>query len=385
MNVIVIGAGIVGASIAYYLSRAGARVTVVERRKPGAGTSGASTAYVNAVLKRPEHYHRFSRLGVEAYDRLEEDLGPDSGIGPRGALHWPGSMPGGLRTFDRTLAELEEWDYPHEVITPAQAAEIEPYVQVRDHSGPVLYLPNEPWVEGETLAQTLCERAVDAGARLMDSCSVIEITTSGGRVTGVDSSLGVVAGDWVIVAAGVSSVGLLAPLGYRLPVGRTVGVLAVLHPPGPLLNGVVYPGAYHCRPTEDGGLMIGSDDFDALADPDTDTSKPPSWLYGLRDVAARDIRGLDSLPIEEFRIGLRPMPTDGLPMIGPVPGIEGLYAAVMHSGITLAAIVGSTVAEEVMGSKDVRALENYRLDRLMSLEGSGVFSKRTRKGCPSHF
>ena len=110
MHAIVIGAGVIGASIAYYLSSAGARVTVIERGRPGGGTSGTSTAYVNAVLKRPEHYHRFSRLGVEAYDQLEEELGPNSGIGARGALHWPGSMPGGLRAFDRTLAELEDWD-----------------------------------------------------------------------------------------------------------------------------------------------------------------------------------------------------------------------------------------------------------------------------------
>ena len=119
MHAIIIGAGVIGASIAYYLSAAGARVTVVERGRPGGGTSGTSTAYVNAVLKRPEHYHRFSRLGVEAYDQLEEDLGPNSGIGSRGALHWPGSMPDGLRSFDRILAELEEWDYPHEVLSPA--------------------------------------------------------------------------------------------------------------------------------------------------------------------------------------------------------------------------------------------------------------------------
>ena len=93
--------------------------------------------------------------------------------------------------------------------------------------------------------------------------------------------------------------------------------------------------------------MIGSDEFDIMADEYTDTSKPPSWLYGLRDIAAQDISGLGSLPIEEFRIGLRPLPSDGLPLIGPVPGVEGVYAAVMHSGITLAAIVGRTVAEEV--------------------------------------
>ena len=280
LHAIVIGAGVIGASIAYYLSAAGARVTVIERGRPGGGTSGTSTAYVNAVLKRPEHYHRFSRLGVEAYDQLEEELGPNSGIGSRGALHWPGSMPGGLRAFDRTLAELEEWDYPHEVLSLQQASKIEPNVRVKDHSGPVLYLPNERWVEGETLARTLCDRAVDMGARLMDSCSVIEIVTSGGRATGVDTSLGFVAGDQIVVAAGVSSVGILAPLGYRLPLGRSVGVLAKFRSPTPLLNGVVYPGKYHCRPTEGGGVMIGSDDFDVMADEYTDTSK--ATLLALR-------------------------------------------------------------------------------------------------------
>ena len=113
--------------------------------------------------------------------------------------------------------------------------------------------------------------------------------------------------------------------------------------------------------------MIGSDDFDLMADEDTDTSKPPEWLYGLRDTAARDIRGLGSLHIEEFRIGLRPLPTDGLPLIGPVPGIDGAYAAVMHSGITLAAIVGQIVAEEVgRGGEESGVVGMYRLDRAVS-------------------
>ena len=374
MNVVVIGAGVIGAAIAYYLSKEGARVTVIERGRVGGGTSGASTAYVNAVLKRPEHYHRFSRLGVEAYDRLEEELGPGSGIGARGALHWPASMAGRLKTFDRVLAELEEWDYPHEVLNPAEAAEIEPNIRVRDHRGPVLYLPHERWVEGETLARTLCEKAVEMGATVLKSCPVLEIVMAGGRATGVNTTEGFVAGDEVIVAAGVASGGLLAPLGYRLPLGRTVGVLAVFRPPTPLLNGVVYPGSYHCRPTEDGGLQIGSDEFDAMADEDTETSKAPSWLYGLRDVAARDIRGLGEVEIAEFKIGLRPMPEDGLPLIGRVPGVDGVYAAVMHSGITLAAIVGQTVAREVFSGEESGVVGMYGLGREISLGQSTTVS-----------
>ena len=109
--------------------------------------------------------------------------------------------------------------------------------------------------------------------------------------------------------------------------------------------------------------MIGSDDFDVMADQETDTSKPPSWLYRLRDIAARDIKGLSSHPIDEFRIGLRPLPHDGLPLIGPVPGVEGVYVAAMHSGITLAAIVGQLVAQEVGSGEESSELSRYRPDR----------------------
>ena len=83
----------IGASIAYYLSSAGARVTVIERGKPGGGTSGTSTAYVNAVLKRPEHYHRFSRLGVEAYDQLKKSWGLTAESGPGERSTGPGRCP----------------------------------------------------------------------------------------------------------------------------------------------------------------------------------------------------------------------------------------------------------------------------------------------------
>ena len=83
-DVVVVGAGVVGAAIAFYLAKSGAKVTLVDRDAPGGRTSRVSFGWINALGKRPEHYHRLSRLGVDAYTQLEEDLGPGSGIGHGG-------------------------------------------------------------------------------------------------------------------------------------------------------------------------------------------------------------------------------------------------------------------------------------------------------------
>ena len=83
-DLVVVGAGVVGAAIAFYLAKSGARVTLVDRDAPGGRTSRVSFGWINALGKRPEHYPRLSRVGVDTYTQLEEELGPGSGIG-RGA------------------------------------------------------------------------------------------------------------------------------------------------------------------------------------------------------------------------------------------------------------------------------------------------------------
>ena len=161
------------------------------------------------------------------------------------------------------------------------------------------------------------------------------------------TSDGLLSAGAVVVAAGTASVGLLAPLGYQLPLGRVVGITGVVSAPAGTVSRVLYPGAYHVRPTTDGRVAIGSRDMDDLVDEDTDASSPPSWMNQLLDMARSDCPALDGSRIEELRVGARPMPVDGLPIVGPVPGVQGAYVAAMHSGVSLAAIIGQTVAGEI--------------------------------------
>ena len=167
----------------------------------------------------------------------------------------------------------------------------------------------------------------------------------------------------MVVAAGTASVGLLAPLGYRLPLDRVVGVLAVVSAPPDLVKRVLYPGHYHVRPTTDGRVAIGCREMDFLADEDTDAFGPPSWADQMLRMAQKDCPRLGSSRVEELRVGARPMPSDELPIIGYVPGVQGAYVATMHSGVSLAAIVGKTVTEEITSGRVPPLLEPYRPER----------------------
>ena len=366
-DVVVIGAGVVGASIGYHLAKSGVSVTLIDRGAPGSRTSKVSFAWINALGKRPQHYHHFSRLSVDAYSTLLEDLGPNAGIGQGGGLHWPAPGAQGLADMQSLASELDGLGYPHQLLTSQEAAELEPNFHVDGVEGSILYAPIERWADGDLLARALAKSAAGHGATVLAPSSVREIVVQGGRVTGVSTADGFVPAATVVVAAGTASVGLLAPLGYRLPLDRVVGVLAVVSAPPGLVKRVLYPGRYHVRPTTDDRVAIGCREMDFLADEDTDASGPPSWAGQLLRMAQQDCPRLGSGRVEELRVGARPMPKDELPIIGYVPGVQGAYVATMHSGVTLAAIVGQTVAEEITSGRVPSLLEPYRPERFADL------------------
>ena len=366
-DIVVVGAGVVGAAIAFYLAKGGAKVTLVERGTPGGRTSKVSFGWINALGKRPEHYHRFSRLSVEAYSQLEEELGPDAGIGQGGSLHWPAPGAEGRAEMAALARELEELKYPYSLLTAREAAELEPHIAVDGIEDSILYTPIERWADGHLLASALAKQAAAHGASVVAPASVSELTTAGGRVSGISTDRGSFHASTVVVAAGVASVGLLAPLGYRLPLDRIVGILGLVSAPPGTVQRVLYPGRYHVRPVSDGRIAIGCQEMDLLADEDTDSSSPPAWMQQLLRMAQRDCIALSGGHVEELRVGARPMPVDGLPVIGPVPGAEGAYIAAMHSGVTLAAIVGQTVAEEIISGGSSSLLAPYRPDRFAGI------------------
>ena len=199
-------------------------------------------------------------------------------------------------------------------------------------------------------------RAV-AGGAVIHTDTVLALTVDLGRATGVRTHSGHIKADKVILAAGEASEALSADIGVVLPMANLAGFLAHSAPRPLVLHGIVLAPRVHMRQCVDGRVVVGWD-FGGSAAPD-DPHHEAEKLIG----AARELLVDDDLDLDHFTLGLRPIPADGFPVIGEAPGLPGLYLAVMHSGITLAPLVGRLSAEEIVGGHALDVLKPYRLDR----------------------
>lgn len=199
----------------------------------------------------------------------------------------------------------------------------------------------------------------------------------GGAIRGILLATGEeITADHVVLAAGVGCVPLCASAG-----GGGGGVTVPLKsPPGllvrsrPIVDGrrilhhVVYTPLGHMRQTADGRILGGSD-F-AGGDPGADPAATAREQFAkIRAGFAPAIR--DLLELETFTVGYRPTPDDGIPILGAT-GVRGLSLAVMHSGVTNAALVGELLAESVLTGKEDPCLKDFSLKRFSKAVGSVV-------------
>lgn len=369
-DVIVVGAGVVGAATAFRLARAGARVTLLDRAGPGRGTSSTSFAWVNSNDKPPLPYHRLNAESVVAHRRLRDDVLADTGA--NGTASWLYES-GGLEWTDtdagreRLLAKVERlrvWGYGIEVLDAPEVRTLEPHLRL-DGMTAATFCPDEAWVDGPAFATAVTNAAAGRGAtvRTGAGAEVAGIERSGERVTGVRVASGErITADWVVIAAGRWTNRVAALAGVDVPLAPTYGLLAVTSPVARGVRRVVHVPGMNFRPEPGGGLVLQSGATDAMVTPET---APDPSLPGCAELLQRVRRFLPAVAEEgariiEARVGIRPMPADGFSIVGPVAQRPGLYLAVTHSGVTLAPLVGELIAHELTTGHHAPRLESFR-------------------------
>jgi glycine/D-amino acid oxidase-like deaminating enzyme len=354
-HVVVIGAGVIGASIAFRLAERGARVTVIDAQGTAAGASGRSFGWINASFFVNDAHFALRRNAIAAHRRLDADLATGSGVRWTGTLWWEEEGAG----FDAMRDRLAALGYALGDVTGTEVrAQCPALGAVPDRA---LSFPDEGWVDAGDLTRRLLAAARAWGARVWTGVSVREILSRAGHVTGVATPDGALDGDAVVVAAGNGAPAVLAPLGVPLPMLPRPGLLLRTRPVAPVLDRILVTPLMELRQEPDGRLLAPAsaghqgDKAEALADrPDR-----------LADDALARLRALFprlDLEWEEITVAHRPVPGDGLPVVGAA-GPEGLYVAVMHSGVTLAALVGEVAAAEVLGGAADAQIEGFRPGR----------------------
>jgi glycine/D-amino acid oxidase-like deaminating enzyme len=364
-EVVVIGAGMLGASAAYRLACAGRRVVLIEAAEPASGATGNSFSWLNAVSKEPEAYHRLNADGMAEYPGLAEELGVEFGLHGGGSLGWGGTAAEQARIRAR-VERLEGWGYPAHWISRAEALQLEPALAIGEEVEGVAYHPGDGWVDAPRLVRALVNRALAEGADLRRATPVRSLRRFGERVTAVVTDRDEVAVEQVLVAAGTRTPDLLAPLGFTLPVERVPGLLAVTAPVVARPERVVYAPGVHVRPDPEGGIRIGADDVDALASEETDAEAARGLVGPLLERARAAVPGADGAALTRVHVGIRPVPGDGHTVAGPVPGLSNVWTLVTHSGVTLGPLLGRLIAAEMGGGAMDARLASFRPDRFLA-------------------
>ena len=376
-HVAVIGAGIVGSSIAYHLSKLGVQVTLIERETVASGASHGTFAWINATwAKQPRHYHTFSQQGVNSWHRLQEEL--DLPIVWGGSLEWFASDSRQARLAS-DIAEQQAWGEPARMLTSAEAQAREPAVNFHGATQ-VASSPRDGAIDPVLVSKALVAAAIQQGVQVLERCEVLCVKDSSdhnGKL--LRTSCGLIEADRVVLATGPDPAAVKHLGGFDLPQRSTPGVIVVTRPVKPLLRGILVAPGIHIHQRVDGRLIIGEQEGapDNAAHAARLADRPKRFpndsvadqhAQRLLSTTRHYLPSIGKTEVDEVIIGWRPLPVDGHPVIGPSPADDRVYVAIMHSGVSLAAITGDLVARELADGIEMDLLQPFRADRVFDIK-----------------
>jgi glycine/D-amino acid oxidase-like deaminating enzyme len=372
-EVVVVGAGIVGAAVARELAVRGVDVTLLDRGAVSSGTTGLGEGNVLCSDKDAGPELGLARAGLALYDELEERLGGEARIRRKGAL----IVHPDAATWAAEPARLERMAIPGaRMVDRDELRALEPELtgEVRGAS----LFPGDLQCDPRAIAKALAREAVAAGARVRTHCLVaaVEPAAGGGaRVTIAGGEL--IAAGAVVIAAGSWSAPLARRAGVELPLEPRKGQLVLLAAPAPgMIRHKVVDGSYLAAVGSasselelasvvetdwDGNVLVGSSrerrGFDTRVDPGVSAA--------LVRHAARLFPRLRELELATAWAGLRPWLPDRLPAIGPSRAAPGIWLATGHegAGVALGPVTGRLIAQLYCGEKPLADPAPFDPDR----------------------
>ncbi|NIL99509.1 MAG: glycine oxidase ThiO [Acidobacteria bacterium] len=354
-DVIVVGAGVIGLSIAYELLRRERSVLLIEKERPGAGASsvaGGMLAPVSESEDQPAPLTDLCLLAAREYPvfvgELERVGGRTTRYRDEGTL-WVALNRDDQEELARLEAALHERDLAVEKLNAAGIAELEPHLSPRVLGG--LRVPGDHQIDPRALLHVL-QRAVRAlGGRFLCPSRVRRVIAQDGRAVGVlavdpDGSERALPAEQVVLATGAWTTSEILGKAAPFAVRPVKGQLVRLHGPA-LIRHVAHTPDVYVIPREDGELLIGA----TVEEMGFDVSPRAGAVMDLLRHAWELLPGSYDLDFVAVDVGLRPATEDHAPLIGPTD-LDGLLLATGHyrNGILLAPVTARAIADWVAGS-----------------------------------
>ncbi len=368
-----IGGGIIGCAISYYLAMAGAQVTLVERDNLASKASRGTFAWINATwVKQPRHYHRFNQMGLKGGHELEQDLGIPIRWG--GSLEWFSSRERQIK-LAADIEEQARWGEAAEMLSAAEVSALEPNLTVSDDNT-FAYSGGDGALDPVIACQRLAAGAQRHQATVLEQCEVRSALPNDKGTTTLSTSLGEIVADRYVLATGADPLATQALAGVTIPQRSTPGVIVITKPLPRLIHRVIAAAGIHLHQRDDGKLVIGeqsgapdnaSHSLRLRERPARFPTETAALAHSDRMLAiTRQYLPAAAAEVDEVLIGWRPLPIDGHPVIGTPSSSPASYLAMMHSGISLAPLVGQLIAQELLTRALSTQLAPYRPDRQFS-------------------
>ena len=382
-DVIVIGGGIIGCSVAWQLSKLGKSVLVLERKDVASGSAGATDGVVGYHTEKPGKQMDLAVQSIAMFRNLGRDLGEEIEYG---------FQAGGMQPVEDKM----QWDILSEIveqqrksgvdirmISTEEARRIEPQLSPDIYGA--LYSPTGGKVNPLKLTMAYARAAKRLGARNQTETEVTGFIREDGAVKGVETNKGPFRADVVVDACGAWAGKVAALLGLDLPIKPRKGQLAVTEPVGPFMKATLQCARYNVikfRPdavtdpavkrlgaslsieqTHEGGMIIGG--TREFADYEGENTFEAVEVMLKR--AARFFPALKNVAVIRFFSGFRPFTPDGMPLLGPVRGVPGFYMAAGHEGdgIALSPITGKLVAEQIVFGESSYNIDAFSPNRFL--------------------
>lgn len=365
IDAIIVGGGVIGSAIAYYMSIRGMKVILLELDRVGSHASAAAAGMLAAQAEITETGPLFdlARASRALFPQLSTDLrsltGIDIGLQRKGLFRvavTEADMTDIKRTLviQKTAGEQAEW------LSREQVIQREPRISSEIRGA--MLIEEDSQVDAPELCAAFAQAAVALGAQIKGFTEVKSFLQYKGRMTGVITSDGDFHSEHIIISSGVWSGSLLAQVGVTCPIypvkGECFSVLSHI----PLLQSTIVSHGCYLVPKKGGRIVVG-----ATANAHSyDRKVSLGGISKLLDAAKRLLPDIVDAEWQRAWSGLRPQTLDGLPYLGEHPYWKGLYVATGHyrNGILLSPMTGKLVADWVEGKKEEDlSLEAFRVDR----------------------
>jgi len=361
-RIVIVGAGIIGASIAYHLVKRGARVVIVEAVRPGAGATEKSFGWINATFsKRPRAYFDLNQLGIAGWRRLEIELGSELKVQWGGSVAWSPAG-GAAQTLRENVLQQQEWGYAAHLIDQDEFRRLLPNVSPGEF-GAACHSEFEGAVDPVDALKALLRQIRELGGEVRFPFEADGLKLEGGRVAAIRAGESSIDAGTVVLASGVATERLAGMAEVSIPLKESRGVLVHTRPQPKLIDRVVLAPGVHCKQKLDGRVGVGGQIVAGVGTADGEAPDPADNGQRILREAARVLPGIRGVAVERVTLGHRVMAADEYPVVGFSDRCPNLYVAAMHSGVTLAPLIGQLAALEILDGARVSLLDPYRPSR----------------------